>query len=529
MEFDKKKKIALGLFSVLILGSAATYAAIQSNEPEPQPTTQRSPQKSVIQKAKGKKTKESLDKRNKKKKAVDSLSSITENEEAVPSIIGPALSPSKKTIDRSPISQTMAGIDRQISKAKPKVAAPALLSYSPPSKANNTFPSATDNRKSDSNGKTQGPKSPEKPTPPVTPTQPVTPTPPVKPDPPVDPTPTVDYSTLVSILQQASQLTRSLYTPNSLVTFDAATQAGYQLLATQHSSQQQVNSHVQHIQEAINQLVKKADKSVLEEKIKTASEIDQSAYTPETVTKLTNALNSAKALEADENATQTSVDQENILLQEAIDQLVKRADTHELDEQIAKAEALNRDIYIPESLAAVDTALTNAKTIKEDENASQETLDQAKTALEQSISMLKEKEEPEKTLVLIRQLIAECESLTEADYTLQSYHVLSNELTNAKNLLEQSTVTVMQATTQLTALKNAKDQLVKQADKSKLQSILSEVQQLTETDYTEGSWQTLKTALNGAESLKNDANATQEQVDQKVTEIKTALSGLVKK
>lgn len=526
MEFDKKK-IVIGLFSVVVLGSVATYAAFSTNEPESQTTTQSSSQKSVIEKAKGGKSKDSLEKSKKSQKKSDSLTRIAEDDTEFPSVIGPTQDGTKKSVDRSPITQTMAGIDRQARKASAKTAQPSVMTHTPTAKNNGNQVAKTGNTKksSDTKGKTPGPEAPSI----VTPTQPTTPTTPVTPVTPVNPTPTVSYAALASVLQEASQLTRSRYTPNSLAALDTVTKEGYKMLSAQSASQKQIDLHVQRIRQAMSSLREKADKSVLNDKITTAESINLAEYTPETADVLSEALESAKVIQTDDNTTQTTVDQENVSLQAAIDQLVKRADKTELDEEIEKAEGLNREIYVSDSLAALDAALEKAKIVSRDLNASQAAVDQAKTALEQAITDLQEKEEPEKTLVLIQQLITECEALTESTYTPQSYQVLSAELTAAKAFVGQPTVTVSAATAQLTALANAKDQLVKRADITKLQVAMNEAQGLSEADYTTSSWATLQTALNGANTLKNDANATQTQIDQKESEIKNAISGLVKK
>lgn len=442
-------------------------------------------------------------------------------------MIGPTQNRNKKSVDRSPITQTMAGIDRQARKASTQTAQPAIMTHTPTVKdtGNQTTKTGSTNKSSDTKGQTQGPDAPSV----VTPTQPTTPTNPVTPVTPVNPTPSVSYAVLASILQEASQLTRSSYTPNSLAALDGVTKEGYQMLSAQSASQKQIDLQVQRVRQAMSSLREKADKSVLNEKITTAEALNLSEYTPETADVLTEALESARAIQKDENTTQIAVDQENISLQAAIDQLVKRADKTALDEQIDKAERLNREIYVSDSLVALDVALEKAKAVTSDLNASQTIVDQTETALEQAIAGLQEKEEPEKTLVLIQQLISECEALTELNYTPQSYQVLSAELATAKAFVGQQNVTVSAATAQLAALENAKDQLVKRANTAKLQAVMTEAQALSEADYTTSSWATLQTALNGANTLKNDANATQLQIDQKESEIRNAISALVKK
>ncbi|MDO4265490.1 MAG: discoidin domain-containing protein [Eubacteriales bacterium] len=72
----------------------------------------------------------------------------------------------------------------------------------------------------------------------------------------------------------------------------------------------------------------------------------------------------------------------------------------------------------------------------------------------------------------------------------------------------------------------------KTADKTKLQSKIREVttklETLKEEDYTEESWQTLMDALTDAEAVVEDENATQKEVNNALSSLAKALSGLKK-
>ena len=78
-----------------------------------------------------------------------------------------------------------------------------------------------------------------------------------------------------------------------------------------------------------------------------------------------------------------------------------------------------------------------------------------------------------------------------------------------------------------TELQTAMDAL--KADKKALTDIIAEAKALenTKTDYTAGSYAKVIEALVGADELANDPNASQEDINNKVKEIRDAIDNLV--
>ena len=530
MNFDKKK-IGIGLVCTVALGSAIAYGSLKPKEKkvnEPSSSQVASP----IERVKGKEKKDNTIEKSKKKNNEKNVIENLFGEESEASVIDSINDGNRTAINRDPISDIMSDIDKQANmqaeKAKNDLQKDPII---PGENQQEQDRDKNSGEKSDDK-KNQGPDIVPQPIDP-TPSPVPNPTPEPSPDPDPGPTPgppieSVNYSGLISILEQASQLVRSTYTPASMSLLDSETRIGYSMLSSQTATQQQVNDQINRIQKAIQNLVAKANKSSLTSTISTALAKDLDQYTPETAEKLTKAIEAAQAVIADDNVSQAAVDLQNSALQSAIDQLIQKADKAELLKVITEAENINREIYVDESLSKLETALAVAKEVKEDPNASQEKVDSAKSELKNAIDTLQEKEEPEKTLVLIKQLIAECEGLVKSEYTPQSYQVLEQEIATSKALVENPNVTSAEATAQLTALETAKNQLVKLADTSKLQAAINEAKALTESDYTSESWSALQTALSGAEMLKEDPNATQAQIDQKESDIRTAISTLEK-
>lgn len=68
-----------------------------------------------------------------------------------------------------------------------------------------------------------------------------------------------------------------------------------------------------------------------------------------------------------------------------------------------------------------------------------------------------------------------------------------------------------------------------ETDKSKLQDEIDKVKELNEADYTAASWEALQAALQAAEDVLSDSDATQAEVDKAIQALNTALTGLEKR
>ncbi len=141
------------------------------------------------------------------------------------------------------------------------------------------------------------------------------------------------------------------------------------------------------------------DKTALAQAIADAEAIDTTNYTDATVTALTSALDAAKVVNDNADATQEEVNAAVEALNAAIAALEEKPATPTVDKAalaaaIADAKALNADDYTEATFTAVTTALAAAETVNADENATQEAVDAAVKALTDAIAALEEKEEP---------------------------------------------------------------------------------------------------------------------------------------
>lgn len=138
-----------------------------------------------------------------------------------------------------------------------------------------------------------------------------------------------------------------------------------------------------------------ADKTGLqrltEDAQKYADNIEQ--YTPVTAEAFTAALENAKAVLADEGASQEEVNSAYVSLQNAIFGLREIPDKDKLEDLIDEVEGMDLDQYTAETAQAVRNALAQAKTVAEDPNASQGDVDGAVAKLQEAVDDLQVKTE----------------------------------------------------------------------------------------------------------------------------------------
>lgn len=501
---DKKwKKIGIALICVTVLGGAGITIATM-NQPK-ESSTQVSKKTNTNDASKGKTSKKVIEqaKGDEKKEQKGTIGSVS-GQEKPKSSLSAITGGNWQKVDRSPVANTLAAIDKQIEQKKvdeKKKEAPKVPTKTDPIVSNENKP---------------------------IPTPEVKPIPEPKPDPKPEPTPTpeVNYQVLARLLQSAQQIDSTHYTPNSYQGFASEIAVAAQMLQEKKATQGQVDGQVVRLQEAINRLVKKAEKHVLAEWLATANTIDRSLYTTGSVALLDQAASHAERILADGNSSQSIVDDAATQLQQAVDQLVKRGDKTPLYALVTTANAIDRELYTEESVAVLDQALQQANRVLSNGDATEGDIQQACQHLQTGLDQLNKKEDPAYTIVRIKRLLAECDQLNAEEYTEDSFTALKEEMNKAKALVDRPNVTTQEANEQLQALQSAKKKLVKRAEKKALVAILDEVSRLQSQEYTPESWGKLMTAKKGSQQLLEDSNATQQQIDAKVKEIRTAIDQL---
>ncbi|MFC3770649.1 S-layer homology domain-containing protein [Paenibacillus sp. GCM10012303] len=183
--------------------------------------------------------------------------------------------------------------------------------------------------------------------------------------------------------------------------------------------------------------------------------------------------------------------------------------------------------YTPESWTALQNALTAAKDVLDNPNATQKEIDDALAALEAAKTGLSSSRDKLEAKVNQIKSAMDAGTLKEGDYTADSWQALKDELTRANAVLAQTPAATEQELAQaITKLDEAKAALV---DLSALRAKVNEIEGegLTPSGYTATSWQALQDALVHAKNVLADPSATQAEVDRAMAALEAARAALV--
>ncbi|WP_242987604.1 sugar-binding protein [Anaerobacterium chartisolvens] len=342
---------------------------------------------------------------------------------------------------------------------------------------------------------------------------------------------TVDKAGLAEAISTAQALSQSAYTPESWQTMQIALQAATLLNANPAATQEQVDGVTQELQEAIAGLVAvtPVNKTGLAAAISTAGGLSQSAYTPESWQTMQTALQAAISVNDDEDATQGEVDVASAALQTAINGLVAVTPVNKalLAAAISIAEALSESAYTSDSWETMQTALAEAISVNEKEDATQQEVDDAKVELQAAIDgLVVEGEDVNKDL--LNAVIATAEALSQNAYTAESWQAMQTALEAAISVNDNTDATQSEVDAASAALQTAIDELevVTPVNKDLLAAVIVAANELNENAYTAQSWQAMKTALDNAISVNDNVNATQDEVNAASAALQTAIDEL---
>ena len=145
---------------------------------------------------------------------------------------------------------------------------------------------------------------------------------------------------------------------------------------------------------AFPQLTKTWHLQQLKEKVEAVQNMDLAAYTEDSVTKLLDASSKAEVLLNEESVTKPQLKEMIAQLDEARQALVSKTDKHLLAELIQNAEQLSAQAYTADSWNALQDTLDQAKTVMNDDTAVQTQIDEAADALQKAIDQLQKVKDP---------------------------------------------------------------------------------------------------------------------------------------
>ena len=205
---------------------------------------------------------------------------------------------------------------------------------------------------------------------------------------------TVDKTALNAKITEAEGKTESEYTQASWSAMQTALTAAKTVSDNASATQAQVDGAQTALTTAINELELKpiiVNKTALNAKIEEAENTTASAYTDASWSAMQTALTAAKLVSDNVSATQAQVDGALTALTTAINGLELKpvmVDKAALNAKITEAEGKTESAYTQASWSAMQTALTAAKTVSNNANATQAQVDGATAALTKAINGL---------------------------------------------------------------------------------------------------------------------------------------------
>ncbi|MFB9326058.1 glycosyl hydrolase 53 family protein [Paenibacillus aurantiacus] len=203
------------------------------------------------------------------------------------------------------------------------------------------------------------------------------------------------------------------------------------------------------------------------------------------------------------------------------------ANRMELARVIAKAKALKAEDFTTASWPTLAPAIATAEAVHAKAYAAsgltQQEADSAAAALTSAIDALDVIPAVKTTLAAA---IEEAEALNEADWTAQTWSVLTSALENAKSIFASAKSTQTEVNEAVAALNAAIDQL-SNVDKSALAALIANIGKLSGSDYVGSTWQSLQKALTTAIAVQAKADATQAEVDAALSALEAAKTALL--
>ena len=208
----------------------------------------------------------------------------------------------------------------------------------------------------------------------------------------------VNKCDLQNLYDDASALTEATYTADTWKVLVAKRDAAKKVLDNENATAYDVALAYQNLKDAIAALEERVDTAKLAGLVADAEKLKESAYTKDSWAAFKKALDAAKAVLNNANATKADVDAAYNALNAAMKALKpasskptpapETTDKSKLQATIDQAKALDLSGYTKKSAQAVRDALAKAQSVLADDNATQADIDAAQKALADAIAAL---------------------------------------------------------------------------------------------------------------------------------------------
>ena len=252
----------------------------------------------------------------------------------------------------------------------------------------------------------------------------------------------------------------------------------------------------------------------LEGWIQFAESFQEDEYTQESWAALEKAIEAARAVAEDNTASRSEIDRAISDLVKAVGGLEYGVQKQHL--QIAVDAAMDildaASNYEEESLAALRAVIGNAQKVLADSAASQDEVNQAASdVIDAIVQVIKDAD-----ITSLESLLQAVEGLDESKYTTESYQALKEAIEAARAVLENPDRTESDLAIAYAHVAEAVRGLEMRGNKAALSAVMKKAQEVLEQAslYTESSISGLQAALEKAEAVYGDEDATAQEVSQ---------------
>lgn len=307
------------------------------------------------------------------------------------------------------------------------------------------------------------------------------------------------------------------YTAQSIESLNNAVADAEKLLGKDNVTAEQIAKAIENMQVAQKALV--TDTSALEKAVKDAYLKNTTGYLISTVDAYYEAVEQAKKVLADKNASPSQVAEALAAIEEAQANFEPVPDKTELKAAISEAEELDTEYMTPESVEILKTALENAKAVNSGERSSAAQIKEAIDALKEAQAALVFDYKAQ----LVKDLAA-AEELDTAYYTKDTVDALNQAIEQARAVTEDPASTQESARAALEALENAIEAL--EFDTSEFNSAYEAATAIDPNGYTSASKSALSKAIEQADAVKANPDAAAEDYISATQALNDAIEGL---
>lgn len=354
----------------------------------------------------------------------------------------------------------------------------------------------------------------------------------------------VDKDALKATIETAKEALKEAdkYTEESVKALEAAVAEAEKVVADENATQESVDAATTAVEEATRGLAEKpavpeVNKDALKAAIEKAEDVlenlEEDAYTPESVEALKGALETAKGVFDNTDAVQAEVDQAAEAIETAISGLTVKpapeADKTALKAALAEAaqKLENAESFTEESVNALKEAMDLAQSVLDNPEANQAEADAATTAVRTAIENLQEKPPVQKEFTITAVAhgggtidpsgAVKVEEGKDQVFTIQPYEgfEVKEVFVNGESVgaVTEYKFEAVRADASIEVFFAEKEAV--QADKIKLNESIAAAEELLKhaEDYVPEDVQNLMEVLDAAKAVAADPAVTQETVD----------------